>query len=280
MSSSGQVHRGSAREEKVGLLDEQSSSHSDSETSMSDIERPPSPLLNLKLANYSSYTSFLASPLDRIRSAPWQLLLSRFLAFLVPSFLQGRHAREQICPAKLHPTAYLDGMRGLAALTVFFCHFFYQGLFIARSWGDGEDNWEIFKLPIIRLWYQGPAAVCVFFVISGYALSYRPTKLIRKAAFGDFATTMSSLAFRRGIRLYLPTAISTLMIVCMLRLGIYEITRGFAEDRRYMKNIIEPHAPLLESSYAQFRDWSFHIWKFVHVWDWHKFGGSTCKSFI
>lgn len=263
-------------EDNLGLLQQQPTFDSDSDDSISDVESLFQ--VRVKLSNYSKYTSALTSPWNQFLSASWRVVFWRGIIFLVPSFLQGRQAREQICPAKLAPTAYLDGIRGLAALFVFFCHYFYQAFTIAKSWGTGADNYHFLKLPIVRLWYQGPPAVCVFFVISGYALSYRPLKLIRNGAMSDFATTMSSLTFRRGVRLYLPTAISTLMIVSLLRIGAYEWTREFAHDRTYMKNIVEPHPALMQSAYAQYRDWLTHMYNFVHVFDWNKFGGSTCKK--
>lgn len=267
-----------SQEEKMGLLDERSNSDSDSEGSVTDVESRFG--VRVKFPDYSKYTSAVTTPWSQLRSAPWRVLLIRTAIFLTPSFLQGRHAREQICPPKLAPTAYLDGMRGLAALFVFFCHYSYQAFTIAKSWGTGEDNYHFLKLPFLRLWYQGPPAVCVFFVISGYALSYRPLKLVRNGAFSDFSTTMSSLTFRRAIRLYLPTAVSTLMIICLLRVGAYEWTREFAKDRKYMKNIVEPHPARMESSYAQFRDWVLHMYRFFHVFNWDKFGGSTCKKLL
>lgn len=262
-----------SHEEKKGLLDERPITEFESDGSISDTESPCH--VRVKLPSYSKHSSAFTVSYNRIPFASWRLLFIRGAVFLIPSFLQRRHTREQICPPKLPPTAYLDGMRGLAALTVFFCHYFYQAFTIAKTWGTEDDNYHFLKLPLLRLWYQGPPAVCIFFVISGYALSYRPLKLIRNGAFSDFATTMSSLTFRRGIRLYLPTAISTFMIVCLLRVGAYEWTREFAEDRTYMKNVVEPHPSRMESSYAQFRDWMIHMFNFVHVFGWDKFGGST-----
>ncbi|PNY23844.1 Uncharacterized protein TCAP_06216 [Tolypocladium capitatum] len=258
-------------EEKMGLLEERTISDVESEGTAVDVESH----LAFNKPRGPGYSSFVAVPWEYLRSAPWRVLLVRVSIFLIPSFLQGRHAREQICPAKLSPTAYLDGMRGLAALFVFFCHYFYQAFTIDEGWGCGETNYHILKLPFLRLWYQGPPAVCVFFVISGYALSYRPMKLIRNRSFSDFSTTMSSLVFRRGIRLYLPTAISTFIIICLLRMGAYEWTRDFANDRTYMKNIVEPHPPRMDDAYAQYGDWAIHMYNFVHVFGWNKFGGST-----
>lgn len=262
-------HHSPHREEKLELL----AKHVSDVESDSDIFE--------EKARFSLTLSrrILTAPWIYARSTSWRpLLLLRLGVFLIPSFLQGRHAREQIRPAHLSPTAYLDGMRGLAALVVFFCHYFYQAFIIAEGWGAGETNYHLLKLPFIRLFYQGPPAVCLFFVISGYALSYRPLKLVRSRAPADLATAISSLVFRRGIRLYLPTAISTLLIVCLLRVGAYEWTREFATDRAYMKNVVETHPPRMEFASDQLLDWAKHMYRFVHVFDWNQFGGSTCKS--
>lgn len=260
-------------EEKMGLLNERAMSDSESEGDVAELEKGL--LDNVNLARSSSA---VASVWKCLFSTQWRISFIRLLIFLTPSFLQGRHAREQICPQKLSPTAYLDGMRGLAALFVFFCHYSYQGFTIAKSWGCDDDNYEILKLPFLRIFYQGPQAVCIFFVISGYALSYRPLKLARARSHADFSTTMSSLVFRRALRLYLPTAMSTLMIVCLLRIGAYEWTRDFATDPTYMPHVIEPHPGRMDSAYEQFMDWALQMYRFVHVFGWERFGGSTCKT--
>ncbi|KYK60362.1 acyltransferase [Drechmeria coniospora] len=266
------VRSHSHEEDSLGLLGEQTTSDVESEGTVAEVDgrnvfdqRKPSP----------RYLAYLSVPWEHVRLTRWPALATRFLAFLVPSFLQGRHAREQVCPARLSPTAYLDGMRGLAALFVYFCHYSYQAFTIAEGWGCGETNYHPLKLPFLRLWYQGPVAVCVFFVISGYALSYRPLKLARSGAFTDFSTTVSSLVFRRGIRLYLPTAISTFMIIGLLRIGAYEWTRDFANDRAYMKIVVEPHPIRMESAWAQYRDWLIHMYRFLHVFGWELQGGRT-----
>ncbi|KAK7413520.1 hypothetical protein QQX98_007597 [Neonectria punicea] len=256
-------------EEKMGLLDDRSLSSlsdTDSDNGIIDLDQ------HFPVAKWASY---LLAPAEYLRSMRWRVIFVRLAWFFVPSFLQGRSMREQIRPTKMAPTAYLDGMRGLAALFVYFCHYSYQSFIIAKGWGCNDSHYDILKLPFLRLWYQGPPAVCVFFVISGYALSYRPLKFIRSRNTTDFSTTMSSLVFRRFIRLFLPTAISTFMIVCLIRMGVYEWTRDFAMDRAYMKNIVEPHPKRMEDGYAQFRHWAGDMFYFVHVFGWKPHGGST-----
>lgn len=259
----------SGSQEKMGLLDDRS------EKSPSELESESSYEFNNPANNdkTAQWLPILAAPAVKLGSLHWRQLFVRFLIFLIPSFLQGRIVRDTGRPAKLFPTSYLDGMRGLASLFVYFCHYSYQAFTIAEGYGCGETNYHILKLPFLRLWYQGPAAVCVFFVISGYALSYRPIKLIRSGQWNEFSNTISSLTFRRLIRLYLPPAISTLMVILFLRLGLFEYTRQFATDRKFHKNIMEPHPWRMETTREQLSDWASQMFKFVHVWDWGGGGG-------
>ncbi|KAF2405653.1 hypothetical protein EJ06DRAFT_560885 [Trichodelitschia bisporula] len=217
---------------------------------------PPTPTLHLHL--------------PRIHVPPLQTLFLRTLHFLLPSFLRHTHGPT----ASLHPTAYLDGLRGLAALFVFFCHHAYTSFVITRGYGvDGHGSPLL--LPIVRLLYSGPPMVCVFFVVSGYALSLKPLRLARARNWDAFAGCLSSAVFRRAMRLFFPTTVSTGMIALLLQLGAYEPTRAFAQDRRYVRNVVEHHPVRLGSLGAQLRDWARTLFNFVHVWTWAPFGGST-----
>ena len=117
--------------------------------------------------------------------------------------------------------------------------------------------------------------VCVFFVVSGYALSLKPLRLIHQREWGGFARTLASLTFRRAVRLFLPTAISTGLVVVAVRLGWYEWTRGFVADGRYMRNVQETHWGRMNSTGEQVGAWAGGMVRFVHVWDWEAFGGLT-----
>jgi hypothetical protein len=257
-----------SHEESMSLLDEKSLSDVESDAGRADLDH--------RFA-IPKWTNIARNSVGYLRAVPWRLTFIRAAIFMVPSFLQHRTSRDRLRAERLAPTAYLDGMRGLAALFVFFCHYTYQSFIIAEGWGSSPDNHHFFKLPFIRLWYQGPPMVCLFFVVSGYALSLKPLKQMRSRSFEDFAGTTSSLVFRRGIRLYLPTAISTFVVVMMLRLGIYEWTRDFANDRTYMKNVAEPHPERLPTSWDQLTDWAWAMFNFVHVFGWDKYGGSPRK---
>ncbi|KAI0974022.1 acyltransferase family-domain-containing protein [Xylaria arbuscula] len=248
---------------------------------------------------------------DSLGKIPWaamtrsypNLVLRRTALFILPSFTHHRFspARERRGETDhnggdgggsvktLSPTAYLDGMRGLAAFFVFFCHYFYTAFFIAEGYGflprpppDSDvppptksTFTSLWRLPFIRLLYSGPSMVCVFFVISGYALSLRPLQLARKRNSEAFARTTSSLVFRRFFRLYLPPLISTLCVAFLLRWGAYEGTREFILDRRFTRNIIEHHPKRLGSLSAQLTSWAHEMWSFVHIWSWANHAGST-----
>ncbi|TGJ88744.1 hypothetical protein E0Z10_g113 [Xylaria hypoxylon] len=226
------------------------------------------------------------------------LVLRRIAVFLLPSFThhrfsparerRGDHTSSNGAKA-LSPTAYLDGMRGLAAFFVFFCHYFYTAFFIAEGYGwlprpppDSDapppttsKYTSLWRLPFVRLLYSGPSMVCVFFVISGYALSLRPLQLARKRNSEAFARTTSSLVFRRFFRLYLPPVISTLGVALLLRWGAYEGTREFIQNRTFTRNVIEHHPVRLGSLSAQLTHWAHEMWAFVHIWSWANHAGST-----
>ncbi|KAI1425712.1 acyltransferase family-domain-containing protein [Xylaria sp. FL1777] len=263
-------------------------------------------LLDDRLDTKSDSSSlFWGSGLGRIGWAAMSkaysnLVLRRTALLLLPSFTHSRFspARERRSDTNgnggggvkaLSPTAYLDGMRGLAAFFVFFCHYFYTAFFIAEGY-----NWlprpppdsdapppttstytSLWRLPFVRLLYSGPSMVCVFFVISGYALSLRPLQLARKRNGEAFARTTSSLIFRRFFRLYLPPIISTLGVAFLLQWGAYEGTREFIQDRTFTRNVIEFHPKRLDSLSAQLTHWAHEMWEFIHIWSWANHAGST-----
>ncbi|KAI1762836.1 acyltransferase [Hypoxylon sp. FL1150] len=255
-----------SHEEKLSLIDDRPLSDVESESARMDLE-----------GQFSSihWAATAKAYCHGLRLSSWSSTILRMGVFLLPSFFQHRSARERFRTEKLHPTAYLDGMRGLAALFVFFCHYFYTAFKIAEGWGHDGVNHEIWRLPFIRLLYSGPSMVCVFFVISGYALSLKPLKQARSRSFDGFSQTMTSFIFRRFFRLYLPPFISTFGVLILLRLGVYELTRDFSSDRTYVRNVVEHHPVLEETTQKQLWHWMREMYDFVHVWGWEKFGGAT-----
>ncbi|KAJ9652343.1 hypothetical protein H2198_008382 [Neophaeococcomyces mojaviensis] len=204
---------------------------------------------------------------------------SRFLAVPI-TFVQSRIRvrKEQMNSGqeKLHNTAYLDGMRGLAAFAVFLCHLSYGTWDITHVYGAGEpgeksENTYLLQLPIVRLFYCGPPMVAIFFVISGYALSCKPLKQMRSRDFDGLMTTLASSVFRRALRLFLPCFISTFLVACLAQLGIYKVTEDFAYD---MRAVHEDHPWTAPDAITQLLDWMHKMLDFVNLFDWSLYSGS------
>lgn len=105
-------------------------------------------------------------------------------------------------------TAYLDGLRGLAALLVYIYHhvswYFGPTDDIINGWG-ANGNHYFFQLPFIRLILTGGnAGVVIFFVLSGYVLSISPLRQLRDGHVQQTYRALISSVIRRPIRLYLP----------------------------------------------------------------------------
>ncbi|KAI8298799.1 hypothetical protein K4K61_011327 [Colletotrichum sp. SAR11_59] len=171
----------------------------------------------------------------------------------VPSFL---HPTDPTKPPKqLHPTAWLDGLRGIASFVVV-CHHWSLVVYpIELHKGYLSDDKPMFiQLPIIRLAVSGYWAVCVFFVISGFALSYKPMKLLSQNRRADFAIAAASSAFRRYIRIFASPAVTTLVIALMTYAG------WFQHGAR-PKTLIFPRLrpPVAGTLYGQLEHWFVKI---------------------
>lgn len=118
------------------------------------------------------------------------------------------------------PTAYLDGLRGLAAFLVYTSHHvpWFYGLpnVLDDGFGTGEQRY-FGQLPFIRVLFTGGnAAVSIFFVLSGYVLAVGPLQSQRKSGHLNRHRMLISAAIRRPLRLYiLPAAISLIMALAM-----------------------------------------------------------------
>ncbi len=134
----------------------------------------------------------------------------------------GVMAAEGASGRKLRPTAYLDGLRGFAALLVYIHHNvlwahasspIHDDEMLESSFGY-KGNFYFATMPFVRNFFTGGhSAVAVFYVISGYVLAAKPLSLILA---GDHIRLLDSLAssvFRRWFRLYIPIMATTLFYV-------------------------------------------------------------------
>ena len=144
------------------------------------------------------------------------------LRSLVPSFVADAVWPEHRQTWKLHPTSYLDGLRGIASVVVFICHYTEENHpSLIPSYGLNPDNspssW--IQLPFVRIIFSGRPMVHIFFVISGFVLSWKPVKAIHSRNLDRCFSILSSSAFRRPIRLFGPCVVSTFLIMLMVQCG-------------------------------------------------------------
>jgi len=148
----------------------------------------------------------------------------------------------------------IDGLRGIAAFVVVWHHssLLYFSWAIHHPWNEHETKVFV-QLPIIRLFLAGLPAVCIFFVISGYAISLRLLKLSHLGRSTEFAHSLASSLFRRHPRLFMPATFVLLMSAIMSYLGLFPTeswSKAVAQGTR-----VPPHP---DTFYGQLSDWAKH----------------------
>ncbi|SZF03444.1 unnamed protein product [Blumeria hordei] len=160
----------------------------------------------------------------------WQKNLYSLWELVRPTILTPDKDNHEAPP--LRPTAYLDGLRGFAALIVYWGHHqlwardvIGAGAILENAWGY-ENRWYFVCLPGIRLFFSGGhLAVTVFFVMSGYVLSAKPLNLIQNADYIKLQDNLGSALFRRWLRLYIPVICTTFIYMTSWHLfGIWTAT--------------------------------------------------------
>ncbi|KAK6724293.1 hypothetical protein SNK04_003124 [Fusarium graminearum] len=132
-------------------------------------------------------------------------------------------ARSRPPLENLRPTAYLDGLRGFAALLVYIHHhqlwahgIFDQDKVFENAFGY-EGKYYFVTFPGIRHFFVGGHyAVSTFFVISGYVLSLKPISLIQAGEYVQLGDVLTSSFFRRWIRLFLPLIMAMVIYITFL----------------------------------------------------------------
>lgn len=90
---------------------------------------------------------------------------------------------------------------------------------IHNGWTSFRD--PLIRFPIIRLAISGLPNVMVFFVISGYALSHKPLRLLRQDRRAEAYDALASSTFRRHPRLFLPAVLLCLPCILAAYAGVY-----------------------------------------------------------
>lgn len=114
-------------------------------------------------------------------------------------------------PPKFDPareTTWLDGLRGVAAFLVMTYHYHlsWYGASLEAPYGArGDMSWQIWRLPFLRIiMCSGHLQVSIFFVLSGFVLSWGPLSSIQSGRYEKLAQSLGSAVFRRWMRLFLP----------------------------------------------------------------------------
>lgn len=200
-----------------------------------------------------------ASP-EPARSMKWWAELVR------PEFLAKTGTRAQ----SVRRTAYLDGLRGFAALMVYLGHH--------QLWAHDDEAGQVFEnaygfenkhyfaaLPGIRTFFSGGHfAVSVFFVLSGYVLSTKPLSLINSGEYLKLGDNISSALFRRWLRLFIPVIATTFLYMTSWHLfGIHAVPdpKGSYRDELWnwyceMKNF----SFIFRTGGEPWFEYNFHTW--------------------
>ncbi|KAL2256530.1 hypothetical protein VTK26DRAFT_1532 [Humicola hyalothermophila] len=196
---------------------------------------------------------------------PLRPLLAKVLCFLLPSFVSDHIFPERKQAWRVHPTSYLDGLRGIAAIIVFFCHYTENNFSaLTPSYGLNPDDREssLIQLPFLRIVFSGRPMVHIFFVISGFALSYKPVKALHARNLERCYTALASSTFRRPFRLFGPCIVSTFLILCLRQTGYLEPAKDTWTDEFWKWK----HAVFRQITWPWSWDHDLRPWYDIHLW--------------
>ena len=178
---------------------------------------------------------------------------ARQLPKLLPSPLQNLISMSNVPKYPPRFTAWLDGVRGCAALVVFIehvCLSVQDSHSMVRAYGSPGAT-SLWQLPLARLLYAGSPMVPIFYVVSGCALSLKPLSDIHNQEWDTLLSTVSSATFRRAFRLFLPSMAITFITMLLTQMGVYHHSYPFMHG-----NAIQIDRPQwLPNLAAQYVDW-------------------------
>ncbi|KAF3798768.1 hypothetical protein GCG54_00008223 [Colletotrichum gloeosporioides] len=230
-----------------------------------------------------SVLSFLDKHQNSTGTLTWK---NRFLsalelsALLLPAFVVSpfiyftRPPSNEPQRKRLSHTAYLDGLRGVAAFVVYIFHFSYLW-FPDLAWGYGFEGHRMFlQMPIIRALHSGRASVTVFFVISGFVLTLKTLTMIHNGKGDQALTVLAGSAFRRPLRLYLPIFAATFIIALLVYGGNFVRDpsgasippRGETLNDQLQHwfwstvNLMNPFRPIINRENMKGSEYDGHLW--------------------
>lgn len=130
-------------------------------------------------------------------------------------------------------TAWLTGLRGIAALIVAFTHFIAGELEVGfRDYASdpAEDNRKFFQLPPFRVIFADQAMVAIFFIVSAYSISIGPLRKRDYASRESFLASLASSVLRRPVRLFAPVVVLESISHVAFYFGLYPWTDLFDDQ--------------------------------------------------
>lgn len=194
------------------------------------------------------------------------------------SFSSPTATAQAVAPQTISRNASYDGLRGMACLIVFNFHFLYPYTrTITHGYGAALDNKaskHAHQLPFLCLLVRGRAMVTLFFVISGYVLSYAflsaCTTQTDAQLVKDFSR-LTSLTLRRWMRLYLPATLSMLLVMLGAFFGAFDAGHEFHETSPWLTGWSEQHPPRFSSFAKQLKDFAGMWWAWSTPFQWRLF---------
>ncbi|KAM3064763.1 hypothetical protein ACMFMF_011758 [Clarireedia jacksonii] len=194
-------------------------------------------------------------------TSKFQIALKDFAITLLPSPISRLWGYKVDVSNRQGPTAYLDGMRGVASFCVFLEHVAMR--FHPLMFGEYGNHPSFWQLPIIRLVFSGSVMVAIFFVISGFSLALRPIEMIYERDWERLHHTLSSATFRRAFRILLPPAAATFMMMLGVRMHLF--------DSKYSGTVdMDLDGPIYRENFLlQFVDWLEYVFsKLIYPYEW------------
>lgn len=169
-------------------------------------------------------------------------------------------------PKPQSATAYLSGVRGIAAVVVFVYHtiWAYSGI-VHDGYGLYGGNHHFIQLPFLRLFHAGHAMVVVFFLIGGYVNAVKPLQLIRAQRHAELAPAVGSSLLRRGFRLYLPPMAATLITTLLAYVGVFEPSRSNLDNLDGVFYWPDFHPARQSSLWATLTDWRKQMFMLLDI---------------
>ncbi|PGH16691.1 hypothetical protein AJ79_01564 [Helicocarpus griseus UAMH5409] len=152
---------------------------------------------------------------------------------------------------------WIDGLRGIASFIVVTGHICTAFAPYLHSPSTSKEGWPLlFQLPILRLIVGGRAAVCIFFLVTGFVNSINP---IKNAQAGNTELALTNLAkstFTRSGRLFFPTNVAAAVAWTVCQLGGFNIASR--ADSPWIRMVSkEPGPTFWEAVKALLVNWTF-----------------------